>query len=38
MDTNSHSMPRVRAYKESDLYKLEELYRQNFPHLEEGRL
>ncbi len=29
---------RVRPYRESDLRKLEELYRQNFPHLEEGRL
>ncbi len=28
----------VRLYRESDLHKLEELYRQNFPHLDEGRL
>ena len=36
--TTVSPMARVRPYRESDLHKLEELYRQNFPHLEEGRL
>ncbi len=36
--TNPGSMARIRPYKESDLHKLEELLRQNFPHSEEGRL
>ena len=31
--TGSRSMARVRRYKESDLHKLEELFRQNFPGL-----
>ncbi len=36
--TTVSPMARIQPYKESGLHKLEELHRQNFPHLDDGRL